>query len=458
MLQPPPAVEFDLATQAQFNRLGFEPYPEQRDILASDARFIGVTGGEQGGKSYVAAKYLISRLPEASDKGDVYWLVASDYNSNRREFDYLVQDLATLGYLHTASKRVDPGEIVLSTGAVIRTKSATDPRSLAMEAPVGILLNEAARVDQETYWRCRGRTAPKRGWLFMSGTLEGSLGWYPGLMESWRFGTAEDERSFKLPSWTNLSLYPGGRQDPEILRIERDAPDEYFLERMAGEPVPPKGAVFANYFRPHIHIKQGLEYDPAFPVTFWIDPGYKRGAHALEVIQIIDGVVCVVDEIYEQRGTEDMIDLAMQKPWWKPDMIRPGVIDVYAYQHHAMDVTPAEMWQKKAGLYFHSNKVRINDGIDKFKSFLKPNPITGDPKIFFAPHCRGVLSELGACPNPFDHQTRIYKWDITRDGSTVGQTPKDEYNHAIKAITYGLVDTFGYAIVGDRKKIPVHHW
>lgn len=431
-----------------YDKAEFVPTAGQFPILACEDRFILVTGGEQGGKSFCSAAYLVKRWPEADDGGGLYWLVGARYENTMREFRYLADSFEKIGVLESATKRVDPGEIRLHDGTVIKTKSAQDPRSLMAEAPDGIIVCEAAQIDLDTYLRCSGRVGPKRGWLFLSGTLEsGSMGWYPGLAESWKNGTMNHERSFELPSWSNNHLYPLGRQDPEILRIERDAPDEWFMERIAGKPSPPKGAVFANYFRPHIHVRD-IEWDPAHPVRLWIDPGYD-GAHAVEAVQVIGDVVYVIDEIYEKMGTESIIDIVRQRPWWDPGNMVPGVIDVYAYQHHAMDVTPAEIWAKETGMYFGSNKVRIMDGIDRFKSFLKPNPVTGEPKIFFAPHCRGVLSELGANPNPFDGQSRVYRWKMARDGTLVGTTPEDKYNHGIKALTYGIVDNFGVGFTGS---------
>ena len=90
----------------------------------------------------VASKYLVSRFLENEDPG-LYWLVAADYERTRAEFDYLVEDFATLGVLSEVSKRVDPGRIVLADGTKIETKSATDPRTLAMRAPNGLLGSEA---------------------------------------------------------------------------------------------------------------------------------------------------------------------------------------------------------------------------------------------------------------------------------------------------------------------------
>lgn len=48
-------------------------------------------------------------------------------------------------------------------------------------------------------------------------------------------------------------------------------------------------------------------------------------------------------------------------------------------------------------------------------------------------------------PNPFDGQTRAYRWKTDREGTIVGRTPEDRYNHGIKAVIYYLVDKYGYA-------------
>ena len=432
-----------------FSRLGFVPTPLQVGILASKKRFILVAGGEQAGKSLVASKYLVSRFLE-NDSPGLYWLVAADYERTRAEFDYLVQDFASLGVLGEVTKRVDPGRIVLADGTRIETKSAKDPRTLAMRAPNGILGCEASQLDLDSYFRLRSRVAPKRGWMFLSGTFEGSLGWYPQLFSSWQVGK-DDEKSFSLPSYSNTNLYPKGANDPEILRLKAMASDEFFMERIQGIPCPPVGLVFGE-FRADLHIDEDLQYVQGEPVQLWMDPGYA-GAYALEAVQEINGQLCVFDEIYE-RGltTEEMIVAATNRPWW-PD-VSSGVIDIAGYQHQAMSA-PAEMWMDKTGLYLDAQKVRINEGTERLKGFMKVDSVSSRPGIAFSPKCTGILSEFGAVPSPFDGQTRAYRWKSDREGNIVGDTPEDKNNHGIKAVIYGLVSKFGYGVVNNREFIKV---
>ena len=81
-----------------YDKVDFKPTPLQSPILRSRKRFILVAGGEQAGKSMVAAKYLLGRFLETDGQG-LFWLVAADYERTRAEFEYLVQDFATLGLL-----------------------------------------------------------------------------------------------------------------------------------------------------------------------------------------------------------------------------------------------------------------------------------------------------------------------------------------------------------------------
>ena len=439
------------ATKFVFDKVGYEPTKAQEPIVYSDKRFILVAGGEQAGKSLVASKFLLSKWTETEGPG-LFWLVAADYERSRAEFTYLVDDFAALGILKKASKRVDPGRIELADGTVIETKSAKDPRTLAMRAPDGIIGCEASQLDLETFYRLRGRCAPKKAWMFLAGTFEGSLGWYPQLYLAWQHGN-ETEKAYSLPSYTNHYYYPGGEDDPEIKKLQQDSSDDFFKERIMGIPSPPRGLVF-HEFRADYHVRE-VEYVPDEPVHLWLDPGYA-GGYAVEVVQFIDDQVCVVDEIYEKSLiTEEIVDMAMDKPWWKD--VRFGVIDVAGYQHQAMSA-PAEVWLDKAGLYMASQKVKINDGTERLKSMLKVDPKHHRPKMVINPKCKGVLSEFGAAPNPFDGQTRVYKWKTDRDGNIVGNQPEDKYNHGIKALIYGLIDRFGYSHIENMDRIRVKRW
>jgi len=289
--------------------------------------------------------------------------------------------------------------------------------------------------------------------MFLSGTFEGSLGWYPQMFTAWASGADKDARAFSLPSYTNMHLYPGGVNDPEIQRLKEVSSDDFFMERIEGKPSPPKGLVFPE-FRPDAHISE-VEYEQGDPVHLWMDPGYA-GAYAVLAVQVKGEQLCVIDEIYEQGlVTEDIIAIAQTKQWWRD--VRFGVIDIAGTQHQAM-AAPAEVWLERTGLYLSSQKIRINEGTERLKGWLKIDPKTHAPRIVFNPKCHGILSEFGSAPNPFDGQTKAYRWKTDREGNIVGEIPEDKYNHSVKAVIYGLIDRFGYGYVEGRDRIHVKRW
>jgi len=431
------------------------PTPAQEPIIYSQQRQILVAGGERSGKSRVAASFLTTRMPF----GRLFWLVAADYSRTKPEYEYICENLERLGYNFQASKQVDPGEIVVldrKGGVVFRivTKSSKDPRTLAAEAPDGVLVCEASQIDYESYLRLRGRIAEKRGWMFLGGTFESSLGWYPELFERGQAppATEDDLVSFSMPSWTNLFVYPGGREDPEIKSMELLFSPDWFNERLGGKPCPPKGRVFNEFSLP-IHVGTGeyFDFDPVDLVHIFVDPGYATAYSVLAAQQRGESLV-VFDEIFERDlVTSDIIKLAKQKPWW--NRVIGGAVDIAARQHQAMPA-PTEVWLKEAGVHLRSQQLPIRDGIEAVKRYLVVNPKSGQSLLRIHDRCHGLISEFGGCPNPITNQTAVYRWKMDKDGSIVNETPEDKNNHAIKALAYGLVDLFGFsALPMQRPKV-----
>lgn len=466
--------DFDPRTNFLFESLNFEPTcQEQAEILRSSKRFLLITGGEQSGKSTLCAKKWLKEFTLDLDRYEregwpaplIYWLVGADYERTKQEFQYIKDDLSVLGWLDEkgTTKKVDPGVISIKGGtagdkiiARIETKSAQDITKLAMVGPAGIMICEggAPMFSKDAYDRCMARTAPHQSWLYISGTMEGSVGWFPTLRNEWDHGD-DAHKAFSLPSWTNWRIYPGGRDDPEIVRLRAESGDDFYLERIEGIPCPPKGLVIPE-FSSALHIRE-VEYTPGIPVHLWVDPGYRHHC-AVEVVQIINGQVQVIDEVYV-RGliVDEVVTHCESKVWWKDVQIGHHVID-YAGTLHAGQMPPAaSVWQDH-GVYMHSNRVEILEGIDRFKSYLKVDPITQAPKLVVSPNCKGLLSELGSAANPFDRQVLVYRWKLDNNGLPVGRVPIDAHNDAIKAVTYGLVDMFGYAGVRGSKKAKVQRF
>ena len=432
-----------------FGLVNYVPTEAQAVIHIDETRNKLTAGGERGGKSLVQSKELLKHwFTEALPYGKkaLYWLLGNDYEACRGEWEHIVEDFQKLEVLaKPPTKNIDPGEIVLQDGTRIITKSARYPEKIATTAPDGILICEAAQVDYDIFLRAKTRLAEKRGWLCMAGTFEEEeyVGWYRELFELGQSFNNLELKSFSLPTWTNTVIFPGGREDPEILKQEASMTVERFMERFGGVPCPKTGRVITE-FANAIHVKD-CPFDKNLPVELAVDPGYA-GAYAVLAIQDMGEYINLIDEIYVQGVvTKDIILMCKKKPWWTA--VSGGAIDIAGRQHQAM-AAPVEVWLSE-GVSLRSKKVLIEDGIDLLRTHLKQHPTTGQPGILIDPKCRGLISECGGGKSPVE-SGGIWM----RNKNTL--KPIDRNNHACKALAYYLSNKWGF--VGERRTPAPLRW
>lgn len=424
-----------------WNAVGYHPTPEQAAIHFADLAEPGlrekwVSGGEQSGKSFSAEKELLSRLAE----GPLYWLAGSDYDNCRREFEYLLADSDRLGWtLEYSFPKEGQCSIRLIGNIVVKTISLKDFHKIGKESPNGIIICEAAQVDWEAVLRCRSRVGASRGWLYPCGTMEGSLGWFGKTVKQYQLPNNDAASTFVLPSWSNIHTYPLGRNDPEILRLERLLPQDKFLERLAGVPCPTDRLIMREFSDSNV---LPIQFDASRPVDLAIDPGgaFKAGAYCVLAIQERGDFVDVVDEVY-LRGyvSEDIIDICKTKLWWAN--VKGGVIDIASKAHRteARKDMPSDhdIWFHRAGVYLRTNPVEEASGIEVMRSFLKIDPVFQTPHLLVSPNCRGLIAECGGGVSPL-HDGGAWLRDKE------AWKPIDRNNHACKAMIYWLVDKRGY--------------
>ncbi len=410
-------------------RVGYAPSPAQLAAHDSPARIRLIAGGERAGKSRSAAMELFGRMLQ----GRLFWLVGPDYDLCRPEFDYLVDACQRIGAVQTVrAPAVSRAELLTRTGARIVTRSAHDPERLAGEAPDGIVGCEAAQLPPQVFLRVRGRVAERRGWLWLSGTFEGSRGWYASAFRRWRgagvdgVDGAAGAQAFSIPTWANRALYPGGRADPEIAALEALFPTDVFMERFGGVPCPPATLVFRE-FDPRVHVHDQARASGR-EVELAIDPGYA-GAYAVLAVETRGGQAAVVDEVYARRATAgEVIAACQRRPWWP--RVRGGVIDIAGRQHHAAP-SQVEIWASLARLRLRSRRVPVRDGIERLRTFLR-DPASGAARLTVSPSCPNLIAE-------FEH----YRYHDDSGRRPISEEPIDRDNHAIKALTYWLFDRFG---------------
>ena len=486
------------ATQAIFQQVGYTPTDGQLPIVLSSCRFLLVTGGLQSGKTETFVKIFLSkmnmdmarwqpcviegRIPSECrigfhegpqydhlingkcDPTLLYWLVGSEYIMCEEEFTRIEQDLHALALPVTKSARVDapgiiqikyPGETYPRIKIDVKSESRPD-RAFSRVSPHGIAALEAGQLTFSTFTHLNSRTIGRNAWLILIGTIEEAQPWFPSMGEAWAIGE-DDRQSFELPTWSNTFLFKEGLDSPEIKRMKAENTDIFYMERMAGKRVPPKGLVFPE-FNVGIHVRDDIRYVPGETVYIWVDPGYQRGvsAHACYLSHKIEGQYKVFDELHEfEMLTEDVIH------WWEQheahtEDARLSIDPFYKDAHHAMG-SVAELWRKEAGLTtsIDNKRVDVRHGDDRLAQYLHVHPLTKKPGIVFSPKCKGIISEFGATPSPHGREGEIlaYVWKLGDDGQKIGTRPVSEHCDGIRAITAGLVDNEGLSNLQKRKGV-----
>ena len=374
--------------------------------------------------------------------GSLFWLVADEYRTTEPEFDYAIDFLRGLDAFDPkklSTPREGPRRVITRDGVLIETRSAEDFRKIAEKAPDGIIGCEVGRWPWEVFLRVSGRLAQKRGWAWLSGSFERSLGWQAEKFLQWSGPNREEAQSWGLPSWSNPYVYPGGEDDPELERLRASVPADYFMERYGGLPVPPSGRVY-HEFEYTTHVSEDAEYTPGVPVEVWIDPGYA-GAYVVLAVQMFGELVNVVDEVYVQRlQNAEVIALCQRRPWWK-DASPSGVIDI-AGRGHAAERSPIEAWRDEAHIRLESEFVHIHDGIQRVHSFLHYDPLRKRPGLLASPRCVGFIGEMGAGKHPIEGMG-AYTYPTDAMGTVLSERPNERNNHACSALAYGLVKRYG---------------
>lgn len=421
--------------------------PEWERAVFSGARLILGLGGEGSGKSYSAAAYAVCRsIHDLLSGGKLYWIVGQDFEDARSDFMPIVDFQEKLGNVHelnTPASREEQCRLVTKTGQTFLTMSARDPTKIARDEPDGIVGAEFTRwITDEVFRRCEGRLLRKypRAWGIFTGSFESSLGWVPELYTLGQGPNERGIRSFTIPSWANPHRYPGGRDNPAIKLAELGSSPERFMERFGGQPAPPQGIIF-HEFKNYLHVDPLLKVDNKYPVYLFIDPGDL--VYCVLYTQFVDGECRVIDEVYVSHWTHEQVIDEIKNNEVYP-LVRGGVIDIAATQHHMGMPAPFNKWYEDTGLQLVAQKQSVDDTIERVRAVLSVWPVTGRSRLLIHPRCRGLISEMGGGPSPVAEGGPWMRFKM-RSGFGPPQAKND---HACKALGYGLA-FMQYFMQGD---------
>lgn len=435
--------------QAYFDKVEYEPHSGQKLFHQSDARFRVYLAGRRTGKSVCSARELVPHLFQPNRR---YWIVGPQYSLAEKEFRVIWDDLIVklqLGKDKRVKKafNLPTGNMYIEFpwGSRVQAMSAQHPESLVGEALDGVIMAEAAKQSRTTWERfIRPALADKKGWAIFSTTPEG----YNWIYDMWALGQNPDPKfddywSMQAPSWSNDIVYPGGRNDSEILLLERTTTPEFFMQEIGADFASFVGKIFPEWSE-SLHVRSHT-FNPAWPNYMTCDFGYNNPAAFIEFQVSPWDEVFIWREHYQANTTMEK-HLEILKTREQP------------YGYH-LDLAFGDSADPEAAEYISQHLINCyavyeakenwRQGIDLMRTFMRPHreQYDEDGEQLFedenqtVPVLKPSLYVDHSCSNTI-REFNNYRAKEPVKGRNVPEKSNDTDDHAIDALRYGFVSLF----------------
>jgi hypothetical protein len=245
--------------------------------------------------------------------------------------------------------------------------------------------------------------------------------------------------SWHFPSWENPIIYPGGRQDPEIIAIERTTAPEFFEQEIAANFTTFVGRIYTE-FDASIHVRNHV-FNPAWPNYITFDWGYSNPLAAVEF------QVSPSDEVFIWREHyKSYLTVAEHCRLLKERVQPPGYHLDLGFGDSADPEAAAVVSQHLvACMTDEGAKSNWREGVDLVSTFMKEQE-TGNvldeygtpemkPHFFIDPSCTHTIREHT------NYRRRDNATAGTKESGTTAPTVKQD-DHTCDAVRYGLMHVF----------------
>lgn len=424
-----------------FSHIGYEPHEKQWLFHKSTARFKIPVCGRRFGKTYMGAREAEPLLMVPNKH---IWIVGPTYDLGEKEFRVIWNDMIIklgLGKEKTVkrafNKRAGDMFIEFPWNTRLEVRSADRPETLVGDALDYVIMAEAAKHNKETWDRfIRPALTDRHGSATFSTTPEGQ-NWIHDLWQLGRNPLFEDYAAWRFPSWENSHIYPGGRNDPEIVLLERTMPAEWFMQEIAADFTSFMGKIYSEWDEV-IHVKQ-TKFNPAWRNYIAFDWGFVNPMAAVEFqIDPMDRVH--VWRLHYKTHTRLEIFLDEMKARPQPDGYHLNL----CFGDAADPEATATVCAKFAPCISDPlSKTNWREGIDLVKGFLRTQTIgqsdeygtpVDEPWLFVDPSCGDLIREFNN-----------YRAASAASGSKPRNPREDAQkydDHALDALRYGLMHIF----------------
>jgi len=371
------------------------------------------------------------------------WLVGPEYGDCEKEFRIIYDTYKDLGVDKVSDKftrNADNGNMHIRTrwGFDLQCRSARTPDGLVGEGLDFVILCEAGRLHRYIFTEyLRPALSDKLGWSLMAGVPEIAA---ESSLLYWGFNKGQDPtgskgwESWRMPSWTNTHVFPGGRQDPEIIEAEEDLTEDEFERQYAGKFVDKVGRVMKEWDE-LVHVKD-IKYNPDWPLYAACDYGYTNFWVWLWIQVDNFGNVYVIGEHYiKEMDTPRIADEVI-----KPHPLCAKLKTFYPDPHNPDDTG---MLEKKLGVsHTGGTGGELKTRNMMIRERLKPKPVDAPPE-----EQQSIITIDRSCTHLIWEMSEGYRWPTRKremiDSKNDSETPLDKDNHGPEALSrfiYGYFD------------------
>jgi hypothetical protein len=393
--------------------------------------------------------------PELFTPNKMEWIIGPTYDLAEKEFRVIWNDLIIKLQMgkdkrikRAYNKKQGNMWIEFPWQTRLECRSADHPENLVGEALDRAIMSEAAKHKVETWERfIRPALADKRGKADFPTTPEG-FNW---LHKLWQLGKNPDMplyESWKFPSWANTVVYPEGRNDPEILDLEKTTTPEWFMQEIGADFASFVGKIFPEWDE-MLHV-QKVEFNPAWPNYIAFDWGYTNPMAAVE-FQITPRDEIRVWRVW-YRGLQTVGDMITQlknrdhPAGYHLDLAFGDPADPEAAMQVSMNLVQCIVMPEVKSDYTWL------DGINLLRAFMKPIPQSTNP---YDPDSSIVVVDEYGTPAPdrpryfvdwscVDHIRELnnYRSKEPVKGQNVPEWGVKMEDHTIDAMRYALIYIF----------------
>jgi PBSX family phage terminase large subunit len=275
-------------------------------------------------------------------------------------------------------------------------------RSLNLNAAY---IDESSQVSEEAFLLLQSRLrGPHVRKIFMTTNPAGHDWQYTMFVKQDGFKTEEAKRQFYLvraPSTENVFLPEGYVQSMLSTYSEERIQREVMASFDAFE-----GAVYPE-FRRDLHVVQDFQIPAGWTRVIGIDHGYRNAAAWVWGAVDQDNNIYIYREFYEKEWLIEEICRGHK------EKNKPGVVTLMKgekIEQARIDPSTRAARNEKEGRKFSDYDIYqdnlpsdfplfpanndVTPGIDRVKTFLKPNPTTGRPRLFIFASCTNTIDEI----------------------------------------------------------------